>query len=572
VRKLARFVVVVALLTGLMQAALPPASAAELKPAVVVSFAGFNEMTNSVETLAKLSGKPGAGAALEGMINMMTGGKGLAGINKDAPCGVLIGNVEAGEPTIVGFLPLSDVKQQIELLKTRVGVPVEENNGTWEIAIPRGPKLTIAQRGAWACFSNDKAQLESLSEDPSKLLGDLPKKYLFAYQILLKNLPEQLIDQTFSAYQMILPMMMRQNPNESDEMYAMRLKVVQYVLGEWKTTMKDLDEMLIGVQVDRQANQVTLDMQMTPKSGSNMAQQAELMKSVKTDFAGFDLPGALLTVHKAVALTDADVTKHKATLQAVQTKIEEEIKNQGLADKEAQLAQELVKDAFGMMIQTVESKKIDSGAVIKADDKMLFAAAGMAVADGKKLEAILKKLAAAAKEEGLELADKIKFDAQTHQGIRFHTLAIPTPEEDMKSLVGDNLDIIIGVGDTQVFVAAGRDVEKTLKDIIDQSKTQAGKQVLPLEAKFALTPLFQMIAATAPNEKAKADAQKVLPLLQQSAGKDHITVTMQPEENNIRLRVVVEEGVVKAIGSSIPTMGPPGMTPPPAAGGNPFGE
>jgi hypothetical protein len=571
VRKLS-CLLMVAVLIGLMQAALPSASAAELKPVVTVSLAGYDQLMSSLGTIGKLVGQPALGKNLEAALNMRTGGKVLAGLKKDAPCGLMVANVTGPEPTVVGFLPLADAKPLMEVLKGQAGLPVEENNGAYEVPTPRGPKITIVQRGAWMCFSNDKAQLEALPEDPGKLLGEMPKNYFLAVRISFGQIPQPMIDQAFTAYEMLLSMGLQKSPDESDEMYALRKKMTLSSFNQIKATVKDLDQLLIGVHVDSEANRVYADVDITPKPGSQLAEQAALMKTAKTDLAGFAAPGAMLTFRKSVMLTDTDAAQQKETLEQVQGLIAGELKKQELSEKDMQLAQDLLKDAFGAIIRTIEAKKIDNAAVVQSDGKSLFAAAGMAVADGKKVESIVEKLAAAAKEEGVPGADQFKLGAQTYKGIRFSTLSIPTPVEQLKPLVGDKLDVILGVGDTQAYIAAGSDAEKTLKQIIDRSQAEAGKAVAPMEMKFALAPLIKLLAAVLP-ENAQGPLQMFGPLLEQSSGKDHVNVTTQATETGLRTRLELEEGVIKAIGTVGSMFMMRGMPMPQTPGGNsPFGD
>jgi hypothetical protein len=81
-----------------------------------------------------------------------------------------------------------------------------------------------------------------------------------------------------------------------------------------------------------------------------------------------------------------------------------------------------------------------------------------------------------------------------------------------------------------------------------------------------LTPLAKFSAAADKDPAAK----KLATLLETSAqGKDHLSLSMQTTANGFRLRLELEEGVLKAIGSSIPMGGGPGMPPPPA-GESPF--
>ena len=59
--------------------------------------------------LGKLAERPDAGTALEGLSAVFTQGKGLAGLDKSRPLGVI---VEADGPKIGGyaFLPVTDSK------------------------------------------------------------------------------------------------------------------------------------------------------------------------------------------------------------------------------------------------------------------------------------------------------------------------------------------------------------------------------------------------------------------------------------------------------------------------------
>ncbi len=75
----------------------------------------------------------------------------------------------------------------------------------------------------------------------------------------------------------------------------------------------------------------------------------------------------------------------------------------------------------------------------------------------------------------------MKVSAETYQGIHLHTVSLPTPDPELTPLVGDTLDMVVGIGDDKVLVAVGRDAAKTLKKAIDRSKAAAGKEVPPLQ-------------------------------------------------------------------------------------------
>ena len=90
-------------------------AADDLKPVVTVSFAGYDEVLANIETIGKLGGKPDLAKGLEGMLAIITQGKGLSGLDKKAPWGMVVHLSEQGQPAGFGFLPVSDLKQLMDI-------------------------------------------------------------------------------------------------------------------------------------------------------------------------------------------------------------------------------------------------------------------------------------------------------------------------------------------------------------------------------------------------------------------------------------------------------------------------
>ena len=65
----------------------------------------------------------------------------------------------------------------------------------------------------------------------------------------------------------------------------------------------------------------------------------------------------------------------------------------------------------------------------------------------------------------------IKFDADKHAGVSFHTASIPVPsDQNISKVVGDKLDVAVGIGEKSVYLALGTDSLKLAKKLIDKSK------------------------------------------------------------------------------------------------------
>ncbi|MGA2798674.1 MAG: hypothetical protein ABSE63_13915, partial [Thermoguttaceae bacterium] len=277
-------------------------------------------------------------------------------------------------------------------------------------------------------------------------------------------------------------------------------------------------------------------------------------KPGKTDFAGLKIPGAAVTFNYTVALSDEDVARAKKSIDVIRTSAQEGLKDQDLSKEQLDLAADMLNQLFDLVIKTIELKKIDYGMSVILEPNALTVAAGSIVADGTKLEDILKKLLTEAEKDEPDAAKLVKLNAETYKGVRFDTFSMPAPDPNLAALVGDTLDVVLGIGDKQVFIAAGRDAVKTLKEAIDKSQSEAGKEVPAWQIVMSGLKIAKFVSAVADDEQAKAVADKIAASLEQSGGKDHLTIVTEPIPNGARVRVELEEGILKAMGAIQPGM------------------
>ena len=123
-------------------------------------------------------------------------------------------------------------------------------------------------------------------------------------------------------------------------------------------------------------------------------------------------------------------------------------------------------------------------------------------------------------QENAQAAKSLKLSEETYEGVHFRGISFPTPNKNLVPAVGPTLEVVWGVGDDKVMVAAGRDATKTLKTVLDQSKA-GGKEVLPLRISLSGTPIAKFLAQSADNDQAKAVASALAKALKKSEGKDH---------------------------------------------------
>jgi hypothetical protein len=521
-----------------------PAAGEETKPALVVSFAGYDQLLQNVNTIGKLAGQPAADTMVDGLIAMCTGGNGLAGLDKARPWGLAVFAGEDGNNRVQGYIPVSDLKKLVSVLPPLPGASAPlapDADGVYEIAGGNGT-VYIAQKGKWALLADSRDGLKPLSADPAALLGSLSKKYLLAVRADVKNVPAAVRNKLLSQVKTLLDLTSQKNPDESEEEFALRSKVAKQNLHQLGTVCKELDGLTLGLSIDPRTRAINLDMEMTALPGTNMAKQLASAANATTSFAGFRLPGAALTAISVGAHTDADAAEAKETLTALQAHAVRVIEGKEDLDKERQdLLKQCIGDVMDVVKKTLDTKKSDGGMAVLLDGHPTLVA-GAAVADGAKLEKTIKRLLGDPK-----LAALIKVEAEKREDVDFHVVTLPVSDPQAAAVFGKQVEIVVGCGSDAIYVGAGKDSLKVLKQAIDGSQKAQDKIVPAFQVELGGAPIARFIARVATDADAKKMAEKLARALAKAKGKDHLTLTSGSVPNGVSMRLSVDEGITKAI-------------------------
>ena len=559
---LSALAVAVLLAASTVQAA-QDTSPGNLKPVVIISFSGYDELFADIGLIGKLSDNPDMAKGLEMMLKMMTQGKGLAGLATPRPGGA-VGETDGEKFPIHGFVPVTDLKQLIEVLKGLNVEAKEAVDGVYEVDAKARP-VYVKQKGDWAFICASPEALAKMPDDPVKALGGLNEKYDLAVRASVQNVPPPIRQMITAQIQIGAAAGMEQLAGETDEQYAVRTKLAKQAIEQAIAAINDLDTVLLGFSIDNKGSKAFLDIEVTAVEGSKTAKDmAAAAAESKTNMAGFFMPEAALTGNWAGKLSETDITQAKSTIASVRQKAIAELENQGLAEAEVDLAKQLLGDIMDVVDKTVESGKVDGAAAVLLDSDALTLLVGGHLVEGAKLEKVLKQLADLATKEDPEIAKLVKLDAEKHQGVNLHAISIPIPDETedrdkVVKLVGENLDVVIGISETGLYLAAGRDAMAKLKGAIDKSKAEAGKEIPPMHVSLAVTPIAKFVAEFGEDE-AKPVAEMIVAALEKSAGKDHVTLTSNPIERGMKVHLELEQGILKLLGS-LGQMAAPGMTP-----------
>lgn len=544
-------VVMTLALVGWGLAAAAPAVAKDVKPVVAVSFAGYDKLKADIGYVGQIADRPGLHDQLESVLKLFTQGKGLAGLDQTRPWGVVV-QTDGTDFSGYAFIPVKDLKELLGVLAPFVGEAKDAGHGVLEIKKGAGKAVYVVERSGWALLSDKPENLTDVPTDPAAVIADMNKQYDLAVRVLAANLPDTVRRQAVDKIKSDVARDLNRRPNESEQEHAVRTKVTEEVSKSLLAVLNDLDQVTIGLSLDTTTGKSFLDVNVVAKPGSETARQAAALAETKTDFAGFELPAAAVCGNWAGKIPESKVKVLEVVVDAARDQALKDIEKSAKPDDEKQLAKDLASNVFEVVEQTVKSGRLDGGMAVLLDPKAATFVAGQHVTDAARLDKLAARLAEFAEKANPVVGQWIKLNADQLQSIKFHTVSIPLPGEGgpkrdrAAQVLGETIEVAIGIGPNSLYVAAGRDALKTLKTAITSSLQEAAKTVPPLHVSVAMRPIAEFVAAVG-REKDQAKAKQIAAELAKSDKADHINLTATQIANGVRYRLDVDPGLLKVL-------------------------
>jgi hypothetical protein len=523
---------------------------ADDKPVVAVTLPSYNALVKDVAYVAKLVGMEGAEKKIEEAADAFAGG--LEGLDKSKPLGFVVNTDGAGFTPLV-FLPVTDADKLLKSLGAFVASE-DAGDGVKKLTstMGAGQAAYLKTKGGWAYVAQNAEALATLPEDPLKSLGGLDKDYDVATRLYLQNVPDLWRSLIINGVEQGVKATLRQKPDESEEEFAVRKKLVQAQVDNLVAMINDMDQVTLGWNVDATGKKVYLDIGTTVLADSKTAKKlAEQYKDLKTDFGGFFRDDAVVAMNGVSKITAEDATATAATFSELRKQLMDQLEKSDDFDNEAQKAKvkELANKMMDVLDGMIKGGRFDAGLAVLGDGPFTIAY-GMYVPDPAAAEKAVKDVIKLAEEEGL-LA-KVEYDAEKKGDVRYHRITpnLGGKDEEVSKVLGPEPKIIVGIGKNALYVGVGSVASKTLQLLIEESKAAAGKPALPMQFSVALEPILKFVAKQDPdNEIIKALTESV------AGGQDHVRITGRPIPNGQIARIEVEEGVVKLIAASVMTVG-----------------
>ena len=504
------------------------------EPAVVISIAKFKEQMDDVNYLLTASGF----AQMKFMASAMIKGY-TKGLDADKDAGVMLYfNEESETPDFLGFVPVSDIEEMLDVVAGMA--EVEEESDSTTITMDDGTEIILREKDGFAFFSNKAEMLENLPEAPEKMLGDLPASYNFSAKVFAQRIPEKLRSQALDMIRDSSEMTLDQM-DEGDLSAELQRKNLEMQMKQMEMVFNETDSFTIGLSADKEAKKLVMDVEFKGLPNSELAAKLAAGAPQKPSrFTGFLMDGATFTMNQAASMNAEDAAQYSSMLDDLTETVVKEIDADGdMGEEDLAVLKKSLGNLVDVLKGTLTEGIFDAGAVVMLEDgEINFAMAGQ-VSDPKKLEETVKELAALAEQKvGEDI--KVTLNSGSHKDITLHTVIVTVPEseEEMRDALGDEVTLIVGIGDKAFYLAGGSNPVELLKKAVDGTgKTEDLMQMI-----LFVTPILKFAANLEgdPNVETMANALA-------EAGGDRIRGTYNLVENGGLMRFEMQDGILGLI-------------------------
>lgn len=523
------------------------------KPVAVLTIANYERMLVDVAYLGKLIGFGEFDKQIEGAIDLFTNGQGLVGFDKKRPFGlVLTTDGVQFQPLIL--LPVTDLEKLLEALAPLLGDAEDVGDGVWELSL-FDQSIFFKEKAGYGCIALSPDVLAELPAKPGELLGGLDKNYDAGVRLYVRNIPDPYRAMLVDQLRLGIQGSVERRPNETDANLTARKQEANTQLAVLVKAIDDIDQLTLGAALDPVQGRGRLDVQVTAVEGSAAARLFAQVTSGTSDFAGFVQDDMAMSLNLSAKVSPASTPPLLAALNTLRGRLllELEADPRVLDPNTKRVTKEVMGQFFDAVATTLASGRIDAGAAISLGEKTLTIVGGAHIKDPAVLEDAVKKFGKIG-EINPNFA-QLKFNADEHDGVRFHTTTIAVPQDQrLSKALGDRLDVAVGIGADRAYLALGPDSLALCKSLMDKSKALRDKEVPPLRLNLSLAPIFQFAAAVSPPPPAGAVGPTPAEMAAQLAvapGKDHLQVVVIPQGNTFTLRIDAEEGVLRLITAAL---------------------
>ncbi|MEL7335838.1 MAG: hypothetical protein AAFN70_06480, partial [Planctomycetota bacterium] len=311
--------------------------------------------------------------------------------------------------------------------------------------------------------------------------------------------------------------------------------------------IKDTALVQIGLDVDPESQNVSIDLVSTAVEGSDLALMSDESKPAPSKFSAVVRDDVAAFFHASQVVGEKAIQQQQAQLDGATDLIVNSVKQQGnVGDEEMEEIKAMIQRLMGMIGETAKEGRIDGGLMVATGDNKLRVVGGFAVADGKEAAKFVQDIAA--KMENDPEAPNFEFNQSTYNGVTMHSMSkeVPADKEEARRMFGEAIDVKIGTAEKAVYVSMGPGSVELMKALIDSADSDDFDPQRPLvQVNVSMQPILKFAESIQPNDMNLA----MLSALANAADKDNISMIVRQIPQGSSIRLTVEEGVMRAMGA-----------------------
>lgn len=499
-------------------------------PTVVVGAKNLQELIDDADNLGASVGQNGLADLFENTIKGLTGGIGLAGVDRERPFGLYwsMSQVDANDPgTFVGFVPVTDADEFENLVKQFATEFHKDDDWTMTLnGIPVFAKIS----NDYCFISTSESGLEDL-EDPQTLIGG---EYDIELDLNLSGIPDQ-FKQVFLAS---VESQAQKNdaaspPPTSEAEENGRQLGMEWTMAAIKLITNDGERLTFGVDVDSEARLATVDVSLSSQDGTSLAKAMGVYAATTPAFGGIeadDAPLRLILSHPTTALLEKIDLAFDTLRKTTEAEIDKDPKMKDDEDRKA--AKDVANRLFTIAEETLKSGSLHSILLLdEGEEETLQIVAATKVANGNSAAKLLDDILTLAKETP-DLA-QVKVDVDKHAGTRIH--AIETDAHDKKEEMFGSDPIHLGFRADSLWFAVGGGNLSSLKDAITAASKKVPKTEPPISLRVRPATLVTLL---------ETDNQALLDRAEKLAGSEGDVLNLEIiPDNEKSIKIHLEFGI-----------------------------
>ncbi|MCS7167047.1 MAG: hypothetical protein NZ914_05390 [Gemmatales bacterium] len=425
---------------------------------LVGTIRSFDDLLDTVKYFAHLAGRDDVARQLEPLLDTLTGGKGLIGLDRKKPFGFYLERLALLGPTppVILFLPTTRQDDFIELLRAlNSQVEQPDAQGIREVTLPTGQRAYLRFDHGYAFISLDSQALARQLPDPKRLNAENQNRPLLMLVIRMREIPSAHRKQLAAQVQKMVFAGEQKELEELDFNNFLLQLVVQALQQHAMQLFLDLEEVRVTADLDKANHQVQVHVDITVSPRSPSEEFARAWSQIPSRFHSLRDPRGS-NVFGTLPLQGP--WRHAADRLARHIE-------KAIAQKPSD-QQKLLRRLYEGILPTLQSEALELALLLRGpttDDK-LVAVAAVRLREGEKLEWALREIY---KVLPVEAKAPFRIDAHQLDGRKIHEVRMAPVDPAFMRVFGEG-KLMFTVGGDFLLVSLGKHANEALKEALTQ--------------------------------------------------------------------------------------------------------